>query len=100
MFPSARWKAYLRSLQSNGKDNAAGEDDGDGHLEAIYHIYHSQMLWFTRDDDNGHQKAAGEHLERCDALLKECDTMLNGLEDTLANTPKPSEVLDWNSLWW
>jgi hypothetical protein len=57
------------------------------------------MLWFTRDDANGHQKAAGEHLERCDALLADCSVMNAALEETLANTPKPSEVLDWSRLW-
>ena len=94
MFPSARWKAYLRNLQNSEKDNAGAPD------KVIYHIYHSQMLWFTRDKDNGHQKAAEEHLKQCDELLEDCNTMVDALEETLANTPKPSEVLDWSSLWW
>ncbi len=63
------------------------------------HIYHSQKIWFTRDEDNGHRKAARENLDKCNALLKECATMNNELEETLANTPKPSEVLDWGRLW-
>lgn len=90
MFPAARWKAYLQNLQ----DDAAG-DGGDEKDKTIYHIFHSQKLWFTRDEDNGHHEAAREQLEQCDALLKECSTMVNDLEETLANTPKPSEVLDW-----
>ncbi len=98
MFPSARWKAYLRSLQSAGTDNEAG-DEADDQPKNIYHIFHSQALWFTRDEPIDHNKAAREHLERCDALLEECNTMVDALEETLANTPKPSEVLDWSSLW-
>ena len=99
MFHSARWKAYLRNLQRAGEDNEAA-DDIDEYHKIIYHIYHSQMLWFTREDGNGHQKAAGEHLERCNGLLEDCSTMVDALEETLANTPKPSEVLDWRTVWW
>ncbi|MFH1169064.1 MAG: hypothetical protein V1691_00080 [Chloroflexota bacterium] len=72
----------------------------DDKSKSIYQIFHSQTLWFTRDDTNGHQQAAGEHLKRCDGLLNECTQMVDALEETLANTPKPSEVLDWNSLFW
>jgi len=32
-------------------------------------------------------------------LLDECTTMVDDLEETLANTPKPSTVLDWSRLW-
>ena len=71
----------------------------DGNHDVIYHIYHSQKIWFTQEKDNGHQKAADEHIERCDALLEDCSRMVDELEETLANTPKPSEVLDWGSLW-
>ena len=85
MFCTARWKAYLQNLDT-GKEN-------------IYSIYHSQMLWFTREDANTHNKNAGEHLERADALLDDCTSMVDSLEETLANTPKPSEVLDWGRLW-
>ena len=98
MFPSARWKAYLRSLQNPARDSEAS-DGANEHYEVIYHIYHSQMLWFVKDEPNGHQKAAEKHLERCDELLAECNTLVDGLEETLANRPKPSEVLDWYSLW-
>jgi hypothetical protein len=90
LFPAARWKAYLHNLQ----DNAVG-DGGDEQDKNIYRIFHSQKLWFTRDENNGHDSAAREQLERCDALLKECSTMVDDLEETLANTPKPSEVMDW-----
>ncbi len=93
MFQSARWKAYLQSLQ----DDAAG-DGGNGHQKCIYHIFHSQKLWFVRDEDNGHHKAAMEHLKQCDELLEDCNNMVDELEETLANTPKPSEALDWSSL--
>ena len=98
MFCSARWKAYLQGLRDSSQDNAE-RDNGDGNDDVIYHIYHSQMIWFTRDETNDHQKIAGEHLERCDGLLEDCNTKLDALEETLANTPKPSEVLDWCSLW-
>jgi hypothetical protein len=94
LFLPARWKAYLQNLQ----DNDTG-DDGDGRPKSIYQIYHSQLLWFTRDYVNVHNKTAGEHLERADALLDDCSMKVDALEETLANTPKPSEVLDWNNLW-
>jgi hypothetical protein len=94
LFQSARWKAYLQDLQDKAiKDDASGTKN-------IYHIFHSQMLWFTRDEANGHQKAAEAYLERCDTLMKDCTTMVDALEQTLARTPKPSEVLDWNSPWY
>ena len=96
MFQSARWKAYLKKLQDN--ENNVDGDRPDPNKN-IYHIYHSQKIWFTRDEDNGHQKAAEEHLKRSNALLDECATMVENLEETLANTPKPSEVLDWGRLW-
>ncbi len=93
MFPAARWKAYLQSLQDNEKNNA------DGHYKTIYHIFHSQKIWFTRDDPDDHLKVAEEHLKQCNVLLEESSTMLDELEDTLARTPKPSEVLDWSTIW-
>ncbi len=98
MFPAARWKAYLNKLQNSERDNGM-EDADDDPNKVIYHIYHSQKIWFTRDEDNGHQKAAEEHLKRSNALLDECTTMVDDLEETLANTPKPSTVLDWSRLW-
>jgi hypothetical protein len=98
LFHSARWKAYLRSLQDAVKDTA--EDAApDKHQGNIYHIFHSQPLWFLREDPNQHGLAAQEYLSRCDALLGECTAMVDALEETLANTPKPSEVLDWSSIW-
>lgn len=94
MFPSARWKAYLNKLHAPRVDEADGAPG-----EVIYHIYHSQKIWFTCDEDKGHRKAALKNLARCDALLSECAAMVDNLEETLANTPKPSEVLDWSRLW-
>jgi hypothetical protein len=98
LFPAARWKAYLNNLQDSEIGNGTEGSDDDP-FKVIYHIYHSQKLWFTRDEDNGHGKAARKSLEKCDALLDECTTMVDDLEETLANTPKPSTVLDWSRLW-
>jgi hypothetical protein len=98
LFPAARWKAYLRDLYDNEENSSLDPDETDIQ-KAIYHIYHSQKIWFTRDEDNGHRKAARENLDKCTALLAECTSMVNDLEETLANTPKPSEVLDWSRLW-
>ena len=96
MFQPARWKAYLKDIHDN-ENNVDGDNPEPG--KNIYPIYHSQKIWFTRDEDNGHQKAAEEHLKRSNALLEECTTMVDDLEETLANTPKPSTVLDWSRLW-
>lgn len=97
MFQAARWKAYLNSLQQDENDvSDAGSSDT---VKNILHIYHSQKIWFTRDEDNGHGKAARASLEKCSALLDECTTMVDNLEEILANTPKPSTVLDWSRLW-
>jgi hypothetical protein len=98
LFHAARWKAYLRNLQNDEENSTLDADDTDPD-KIIYHIYHSQKLWFTRDEDNGHKKSAQENLDKCNALLNECTTMVDDLEETLANTPKPSEVLDWSRLW-
>jgi hypothetical protein len=97
LFPASRWKAYLNNLQNTGDKGLENADDDP--TQVIYHIYHSQKIWFTRDEDNGHQKAAEEHLKRSNDLLEECTTMVDDLEETLANTPKPSLVLDWSRLW-
>lgn len=94
MFHSARWKAYLQKLQD---DDAV--DDGDGQHKVIYHIYHSQKIWFAVEHKNNHQDSAKENLKKSDALLRDCTTKVDALEKTLANTPKPSEVLDWGTLW-
>ena len=89
MFHTARWKAYLQDLQKKPL-----KDDDDN----IYHILHSEKLWFTREKDNGLQKAAEEHLKRSDALMKDCTEKCDNLEETLANTPKPSEMLNWDTV--
>ena len=98
MFHSARWKAYLRTLHDAGEEATPNDGDADP-AKVIYHIYHSQKIWFTREESNGHHKSARQHLERCDSLLKECAIMNDDLAETLANTPKPSEVLDWAAPW-
>lgn len=98
MFHAARWKAYLRKLQNDEENGVLSADNTDPD-KVIYHIYHSQKIWFTRDEDSGHKKSARENLDKCDALLAECTTMVDDLEETLANTPKPSTVLDWSRLW-
>jgi hypothetical protein len=96
LFQPARWKAYLKNVQNDEEDSGAGDN---GNHKTIYSIYHSQKIWFTRDKDNGHQKAARAHLKRSDGLMEECTTKIDALEETLANTPKPSQVLDWSTLW-
>ena len=98
MFHSARWKAYLSDLQKSGTEGKSDAGAADP-VSFIYHMYHSQKIWFTRDEDNVHAKAARQNLDKADSLLKECTTMNDDLEETLANTPKPSEVLDWGQLW-
>ena len=90
LFHSARWKAYLQKLQ----DNRGGEAED---IDNIYKVFHSQM-WFTREEKNGHQKAAEEHLKRSGDLMKDCTEKVDALEETLANTPKPSQMMDWNSI--
>ncbi len=90
MFHSARWKAYLQQLQDNREAEAEN-------INNIYHVYHSQV-WFKREKNNGHQKEAEEHLKRSDDLMKDCTKKVEDLEETLANTPKPSEMIDWNSV--
>ncbi len=92
MFLSARWKAYLKNLHDK-------DEEGDDTQKSIYQIYHSQKIWFTRDKGNGHGKAAEAHLKESNALLEDCAERNEALEETLANTPKPSEVLDWGRLW-
>ena len=93
MFHSARWKAYLQKLQN--KENV----DADNTTESnILNIYHSEKLWFTVEKKNGHQKAAEEHLKRSDDLINDCTKKVDALEETLANTPKPSEMMDWESV--
>jgi hypothetical protein len=93
VFQPARWKAYLRDLQS--KDN----EDGGGNDNPIYSIFHSQMLWFTREESNGHQKAAEAHLKQCDVSLEESNRVITALEDERRNKPRPGDIIDWSSLW-
>jgi len=93
LFHSARWKAYLHNLQDNPSADAESMNEDN-----IYHIFHSQKLWFTYEENNGHQKAAEEHLKRSDALMKDCTKKVDALEETLANTPKPSQMLDWQTV--
>ena len=99
MFQPARWKAYLLSVQEKEAGADAAAKYKPPQLANIYNIFHSQKLWFLRDAPNPHHEAAREHLTRCDVLLGECAEMVDALEETLANTPKPSEVLDWSSIW-
>ena len=91
MFPSARWKAYLQSLHDETKED-------DNVQKSIWHIYHSQEIWFTPQKNNGHLESAEEHLKQSHALLEDCTERNDALEETLANTPKPSEALNWDTL--
>jgi len=91
LFQSARWKAYLQSLQPK-------EGEEPGSQNSIWRIYHSEKLWFTQEKNNGHADSAAAHLEESDALLKDCSDKMDALEETLANTPKPSEMLNWNTM--
>ncbi len=92
MFQPARWKAYLQSLQGKNKKEPDSQD-------SIWQIYHSQKIWFTQEKNNGHTESAEAHLKESTAVLKDCTKRVEALEETLANTPKPSEVLDWSKLW-
>ena len=94
MFQSARWKAYLRSLHNADEEPTAAVPPGKT-AENIYRFYHSQEIWFEPEKPNLHSQVARECLDRCDSLLRECTAMVDALEETLANTPKPSQMLDW-----
>jgi uncharacterized damage-inducible protein DinB len=92
LFPSTRWKAYLKKI----RDNAAQDNDSQ---QTILHIYHSQDIWFAQErKKNDHQASAKENLKQSDAMLKDCSEQVEALETTLANTPKPSEMLDWDNM--
>jgi len=91
LFHSTEWKAYLQRLQ----ERTAEEVENDGN---ILHILHSEKLWFAREERNGHLKTAREHLDRSNALMKDCTDKVDALEETLANTPKPSEMLNWDTM--
>ncbi len=71
----------------------------DASPEVIYHIYHSQKIWFAQEEKkNDHQASAKENLKKSDALLRDCTNKVDALEETLANTPKPSEMLNWDTI--
>lgn len=55
-------------------------------------------MWFTMEKNSGHQKVAEEHLKRSDDLMADCKRQVDALVETLANTPKPSEMMDWESI--
>jgi hypothetical protein len=95
LYSPARWKAYINRLQADKQSRVETPDTE----KIILQIYHSQSLWFTSKEDNGYRKSAEENLARCGALLDQCSQMVKNLEDTLANTPKPSVCLDWSRLW-
>jgi hypothetical protein len=91
LFHSARWKAYLKDLMDK-------DPQDDNATRVIYHIYHSQKIWFAQEEKKpDHQDLAKEHLKQSDMLLKDCAERVGALEETLANTPKPSEMLNWDS---
>jgi hypothetical protein len=91
LFHSARWKAYLQDLQDNPEDDEKS-------VENVYRALHSEKLWFTIDEKSSHQKDAEEALKRSDDLMKDCTKQVDDLEDTLAHTPKPSEMLNWDMM--
>ena len=93
MFHSARWKAYLHNLQDNPEGDSENIDKDNP-----YHTFHSQKLWFTYEKKNGLQQAAEAHLKRSDDLMKDCTDKVDALEETLANTPKPSQMLNWDTV--
>ena len=95
MFHSARWKAYLQQIQDDSKNNV--KEDGDS-ISGLFHKLHSEQGIFTKQESNGHQAAAEEHLRRSEELMKDCTERVDALEDTLAHTPKPSEVLNWGGM--
>lgn len=47
-----------------------------------------------------HHARAVEELRKCDEALEECRIILDSLERTLKNSPKPSECLDWSTFPW
>ena len=66
-------------------------------ISGLFHKLHSQSF-LTKKVDNGHQAAAEESLRRSEELMKDCTKKVEALEETLANTPKPSEMLNWGSM--
>ena len=94
MFHSARWKAYLDKIQDDAQNKPVEETDS---ISNLFHKLHTQSL-FGKKENNGHQAAAEELLRRSGELMKECTDKVDALEETLANTPKPSEMLDWGKM--
>jgi len=74
------------------------QDEGTENENNILSIYHSEKLWFAQEEKNNHLKEAEEHLRRSDELMKDCTNQVDELEETLANTPKPSEMLNWDTI--
>lgn len=96
LFHSTRWKAYLEKIQEGAKNNINQEIDT---VSSLFHELHTQnSTLFDKWEDNGYQKAAEEHLKRSGELLKDCTRRVDALEEILANTPKPSEMLNWDKM--
>jgi hypothetical protein len=94
LFHSARWKAYLDKIQDDAQNNVKEDSDS---ISSLFHKLHSESF-LTKKEDNGHQAAAEESLRRSEELMKDCTDRVEALEDTLAHTPKPSEMLNWGSM--
>jgi hypothetical protein len=95
LFHSAQWKAYLQKINDDAKDKTKEETDT---ISSLFHKLHSQSGMFTKQESNGHQAAAEAHLARSEELMKDCTDRVDALEETLANTPKPSIAIDWNGM--
>jgi hypothetical protein len=95
LFHSARWKAYLDQIQDDAKNHPNVEHDT---ISSLFHKLHSQSGIYSEQESNGHQAAAEAHLKRSEDLMKDCTDQVDALEETLANTPKPSEAIDWNKM--
>jgi hypothetical protein len=99
LFHSARWKAYLQNIQDDAQNNANNDIKETDTISSLFHKLHAQQsALFMKPEDNGHQAAAEEHLKRSEELMKDCTDRVDALEETLANTPKPSEAIDWNNM--
>jgi hypothetical protein len=94
LFHSAQWKAYLQKINDDAKDNTKEETDT---ISGLFHKLHTNSF-ISKGENSGHQAAAEEHLRRSDELMKDCTDQVDALEETLANTPKPSESIDWNGM--
>jgi hypothetical protein len=94
LFHSARWKAYLQEIRDNAKNNPGEETDT---ISGLFHKLHSESF-LCKEESNGHQAAAEEHLKRSEELMKDCTDQVDALEETLANTPKPSLAIDWGHM--